>query len=154
VAAAVAVYEHGRGQNIAPWPFLYGVAAFLIVAFYRTWQEEHHRVLAMEEEAQQANKAHLRVRFLPSGNTYRFVIANHGPADAADVQMSVAPVNGRLSPIPRSELDKLPVAVLTAGDSRAFVAALSLATGGTFDFALSWTNADGSPGQRKQQVSV
>jgi hypothetical protein len=143
-----------RGQNIAPWPFLWGVGAFLIVAFYRTWQEEHHRVLAMQEEAQQANKAHLRVRFQSSGNAHRFVIENDGPADAANVQMSVAPVTGRLSPIPRSELEKLPVAVLPAGDSRGFLAALSMETGGAFDVALSWTNADGSPGQRKQQVSV
>jgi len=44
VVAAVAVYEHLRGQSIASRPFLYGVGAFLIVAFYQTWQDEHRRV--------------------------------------------------------------------------------------------------------------
>jgi hypothetical protein len=50
IAAAVAVYEHMRGQNVASWPFLYGVAAFLVVAFYQTWRDEHHRAEGLQRD--------------------------------------------------------------------------------------------------------
>lgn len=112
------------------------------------------QLAGLDEEAQQADKADVRVRFQPSGNAHRFVIENHGPADATGVQMSVVPVRGQHSPIPRSETEKLPINLLSAGDSQSLMAALTMGTGGTFDVTLLWTNADGSPGQRKQQVSI
>jgi hypothetical protein len=75
------------------------------------------QLLAMDEEAQQATRAHLSVRFQPSGNAHRFVIQNHGPADASAVQMSVTPLAGRLSPLPPSESERLPVAVRRGADA-------------------------------------
>jgi hypothetical protein len=51
-------------------------------------------------------------------------------------------------------MKKLTIDLLAVGESRHLVVAQSQGTGSAFDVTLSWTNEDGSPGQRKQQVSV
>jgi hypothetical protein len=109
---------------------------------------------ALDEDEQRAGKADVRVRLEPGSGAQRFVIENYGPADATDVQAIVVPISGKNSPIPRSEMEKLPIARLAAGDKRSLLAVLTFGTGSTFDVTLSWTNEDRSPGQRKQQVSV
>ena len=112
------------------------------------------QLAALDKDVERAGKADVRVRLQPSGNAHRFVIENYGPADATGVQMSVVPARGQHSPIPRSEMEKLPIDLLSAGDSQSLMVALTMATGGMFDVTLLWMNADSSPGQRKQQVSV
>lgn len=49
---------------------------------------------------------------------------------------------------------KLPIELLAAGDTHTLIVVLSDGSGTAFRVALSWTNADDSPGERKQQVSV
>ena len=112
------------------------------------------QLAALEEEAQQTRKADVRARLEPKGNGHHFVIENYGPADATGIQAAVEPISGRFSPIPPSEMRQFPIDRLPAGESRRLVAALTMGTGSAFHVALSWTNEDGSPGQRKQQVSV
>jgi len=113
------------------------------------------QLTVLDEEAKQASKADVRVRFAPSGNFHLFIIKNHGPATATKVNMSVAPVRGKMSPIPESEVSsKLPIAALQAGDERSLVAAITAGTGTLFDVTLTWVHADGAAGVHRDRVSI
>jgi hypothetical protein len=48
VAACVLAYEHYAGKNISIDVFTYGVAAFIVVACFRTWKEERDKRIKAE----------------------------------------------------------------------------------------------------------
>jgi len=50
VGLAALVYEHLHGRSIGPWPFLCGLCVFLVLASYKTWQEEHHHVERLKRD--------------------------------------------------------------------------------------------------------
>jgi len=62
VVAAVVVYEHMRGQNVAAWPFVWGTGAFLVIAFYSTWRDEHRRADTLLREYEELRSELQRLR--------------------------------------------------------------------------------------------
>lgn len=108
----------------------------------------------IDEDTQRTRKADVQARIEPKNNGHRFVIENYGPASATGVQVAVEPVNGSHSPFPPIEAPKLSMDLLTAGDTRSLIMVLSHQSGTAFHVEMTWTNEDGSPGQRTQQVSL
>jgi hypothetical protein len=113
------------------------------------------QLTSIEEEAKRTGLADVRALIEPRGKIHRLVIENYGPAAATNVRAQVEPINGTYSPIPQSELTtKLPIEVLAPGETQSLIMALTVGSGTVFRVGLTWTNADGSAGQRQQQVSV
>lgn len=99
--------------------------------------------------------ADIRVSLEGSAKRAKFVIRNWGYSAAQGINLEVKPVDGKSSPLVKSDADvKLPISRLAPGGDCSLIAALSFDTGVAFDVLWSWFEEDGTQREQSSRVSL
>ena len=100
-------------------------------------------------------RADIRVTLEGSVDQAKFVIRNWGYNTAKNIDIYIDPINGKSSPLLKSEQEQmLPVPFLSPGGDCKLLAAISFSTGYAFDVKWSWDEIDGAHRSRESRMSL
>ncbi len=116
---------------------------------------QRRQVRQMDREEAARQKADVRVELTRDFTDSRLVIRNVGQSVAHDVRLALDIKEGMASPLEQRDYDSaLPISTLLPGEEVRLRATINLNTDTKCAVRCSWSNEDGTPGERSARVSL
>ncbi len=142
---------------LAGGSLLVAVSAFglSVYAVLTSTRRQRRQVRQMDREEAARQKADVRVELTRDFTDSRLVIRNVGQSVAHDVRLVLDIKEGMASPLEQRDYDSaLPISTLLPGEEVRLRATINLNTDTKCAVRCSWSNEDGTSGERSARVSL